>query len=81
MSRNKILISQGGFGGICAVLVGKVIILPRIVRLIPGHPFDLVKVRLQTAQTGVYSGMMDCVRKTIARDGARVRESKTKSEL
>ncbi|RMD40420.1 hypothetical protein DV735_g4721, partial [Chaetothyriales sp. CBS 134920] len=47
----------GGAGGVCAVIVG--------------HPFDLVKVRLQTAEKGVYSGALDCVRKTIAREGAR----------
>ncbi|KAL8968874.1 MAG: hypothetical protein Q9183_002265 [Haloplaca sp. 2 TL-2023] len=45
----------GGVGGICAVLVG--------------HPFDLVKVRLQTAEKGVYSGAIDVVRKTVAREG------------
>ncbi|KAI5304347.1 carnitine transporter [Ascosphaera pollenicola] len=45
----------GGAGGVCAVVVG--------------HPFDLVKVRLQTAERGVYSGAMDVVRKTIAREG------------
>ena len=45
----------GGVGGVCAVLTG--------------HPFDLVKVRLQTAEKGVYSGAMDCVRRTIAREG------------
>jgi solute carrier family 25 (mitochondrial carnitine/acylcarnitine transporter), member 20/29 len=49
----------GGVGGVCAVIVG--------------HPFDLVKVRLQTAERGVYSGAMDVVRRTIAREGiARV---------
>ncbi|KAH8680602.1 mitochondrial carrier domain-containing protein [Xylariales sp. PMI_506] len=47
----------GGFGGICAVVVG--------------HPFDLVKVRLQTADRGVYSSAIDVVRKSIARDGLR----------
>jgi solute carrier family 25 carnitine/acylcarnitine transporter 20/29 len=47
----------GGFGGICAVVVG--------------HPFDLVKVRLQTAERGVYSSALDVVRKSVARDGAR----------
>ncbi|KAI5463205.1 mitochondrial carrier domain-containing protein [Mariannaea sp. PMI_226] len=47
----------GGFGGICAVVVG--------------HPFDLVKVRLQTAERGVYSSAIDVVRKSIARDGLR----------
>lgn len=47
--------AAGGVGGVFAVLVG--------------HPFDLVKVRLQTADKGVYTGAMDVVRKTIAREG------------
>ncbi|KAI0041795.1 hypothetical protein FA95DRAFT_1500992 [Auriscalpium vulgare] len=46
----------GGFGGISAVLVG--------------HPFDLTKTRLQTAPPGSYTGGLDVVRKTLARDGA-----------
>ncbi|KYK59516.1 hypothetical protein DCS_00646 [Drechmeria coniospora] len=50
-------LAAGGFGGICAVIVG--------------HPFDLVKVRLQTAERGVYSSAVDVVRKSIARDGLR----------
>lgn len=51
--------AAGGVGGVFAVVVG--------------HPFDLVKVRLQTAEKGVYTGAMDVVRKTIAREGmARV---------
>lgn len=50
-------LAAGGFGGICAVVVG--------------HPFDLVKVRLQTAERGVYSSAIDVVRKSIARDGVR----------
>lgn len=37
--------------------------------MITGHPFDLVKVRLQTAEKGVYNGAIDCVRRTIAREG------------
>ena len=45
----------GGVGGVCAVLVGQ--------------PFDLVKVRLQTAPDGAYSGAMDVARKTYAKDG------------
>jgi solute carrier family 25 carnitine/acylcarnitine transporter 20/29 len=45
----------GGVGGVCAVVVG--------------HPFDLVKVRLQTAEKGVYKGAMDVVKKGIAREG------------
>ncbi|KAL8696021.1 MAG: hypothetical protein Q9201_007862 [Fulgogasparrea decipioides] len=47
--------AAGGVGGVCAVLVG--------------HPFDLVKVRLQTAEKGVYTGAVDVVRKTVAREG------------
>jgi solute carrier family 25 carnitine/acylcarnitine transporter 20/29 len=50
-------LTAGGFGGVCAVIVG--------------HPFDLVKVRMQTAERGVYSGAFDVVRKSIARDGIR----------
>ena len=49
--------AAGGFGGVCAVVVG--------------HPFDLVKVRLQTAESGVYSSAIDVVKKSIARDGLR----------
>lgn len=50
-------LAAGGVGGICAVVVG--------------HPFDLVKVRMQTAEKGVYTGAVDVVRKTIAREGLR----------
>lgn len=46
--------AAGGFGGICAVLTG--------------HPFDLVKVRLQT---GLYKSSVQCVKETIAKDGLR----------
>jgi len=45
----------GGVGGVFAVVVG--------------HPFDLIKVRMQTAERGVYTGAMDGLRKGIARDG------------
>ena len=52
-------LAAGGVGGVCAVIVG--------------HPFDLVKVRLQTAEKGVYSSAIDVVRKGVARQGlARV---------
>ena len=50
-------LAAGGVGGVCAVLVG--------------HPFDLVKVRMQTAEKGVYTGAIDVVRKTFAREGVR----------
>lgn len=52
-------LAAGAAGGLCAVIVG--------------HPFDLVKVRLQTAEKGVYSGAIDVVKRTVAREGlARV---------
>ncbi|KAF5384976.1 hypothetical protein D9615_001391 [Tricholomella constricta] len=34
-------------------------------------PPDVLKSRIQSAPTGTYSGMLDCARKTIARDGVR----------
>ncbi|CCG83516.1 Putative uncharacterized protein [Taphrina deformans PYCC 5710] len=46
---------SGGFGGICCVLVG--------------HPFDLIKVRMQTAEKGVYTGTLDVVKKILAKNG------------
>lgn len=50
----------GAVGGVCSVLVG--------------HPFDLVKVRRQTAEKGVYSGSIDAIRKAVMKDGlVRVR--------
>jgi len=48
---------SGGFGGVAAVVVG--------------HPFDLTKVRLQTAPQGTYAGALDVVKKTLARDGLK----------
>ncbi|KAF9651978.1 mitochondrial carrier [Thelephora ganbajun] len=47
----------GGAGGVSAVLVG--------------HPFDLTKTRLQTAQPGMYTGAIDVVKKALAKDGPR----------
>lgn len=38
--------------------------------VLAGHPFDLIKVRLQTAQPGMYKGAIDAVKKTLAKDGA-----------
>ncbi|POY74725.1 hypothetical protein BMF94_2201, partial [Rhodotorula taiwanensis] len=48
---------SGGVGGIAAVLVGQ--------------PFDLTKVRLQTAAPGQYTGALDVVKQTLARDGVK----------
>jgi len=53
----------GGFGGICTV--------------ISGHPFDTIKVRLQTqpkpasGQPAMYAGTLDCVKKTVKHEGIR----------
>ncbi|KAK2717286.1 congested-like trachea protein [Artemia franciscana] len=53
----------GGFGGVCLVL--------------SGHPFDTIKVRLQTmpavppGQKPMYTSALDCCKKTIAREGPR----------
>lgn len=38
--------------------------------MLVGHPFDLIKTRLQTAQPGTYKGAIDAVKKTLAKDGA-----------
>uniref|UniRef100_A0A914MRH4 Uncharacterized protein n=1 Tax=Meloidogyne incognita TaxID=6306 RepID=A0A914MRH4_MELIC len=52
---------SGGVGGCCAVVVG--------------HPFDTVKVRLQTmprpinGQKPLYTGAMDCARQTVTKEG------------
>ncbi|KAI9342286.1 mitochondrial carrier domain-containing protein [Obelidium mucronatum] len=47
----------GGCGGIANVLAGQ--------------PFDTLKVRMQTAAPGQYTGLADCFRKTIAKDGLK----------
>ncbi|KAL2913142.1 carnitine transporter [Polyrhizophydium stewartii] len=44
---------SGGFAGIATVLAG--------------HPFDTLKVRLQTSNQ--YKGLADCFRQTVAKDG------------
>lgn len=46
---------SGGCGGMSLVFVG--------------HPLDTIKVRLQTAEQGVYRGLMDCALKTIRSEG------------
>jgi Mitochondrial carrier protein len=39
--------------------------------VLTGHPFDLTKTRLQTAGPGQYTGALDVVKKTLARDGVK----------
>jgi len=50
-------LAAGGVGGVCAVLTG--------------HPFDLVKVHLQTAEKGKYNGAIDVVKKIMAQSGPK----------
>lgn len=51
----------GGVGGACTVIIG--------------HPFDTIKVRLQTMpipQPGtqaLYNGAFDCLKKTVSKNG------------
>lgn len=46
---------SGAVGGLCSVIVG--------------HPFDLVKVRRQTATKGFYTSSVDALRKAVIKDG------------
>ena len=46
---------SGAVGGLCSVIVG--------------HPFDLVKVRRQTATKGFYISSVDALRKAVMKDG------------
>ncbi|KAF8375073.1 hypothetical protein PRIPAC_81502, partial [Pristionchus pacificus] len=61
MSDVVLYFMAGGVGGICTVLVG--------------HPFDTVKVRLQTmpmpapGQKPLFAGALDCCKQTMAKEG------------
>lgn len=46
---------SGAVGGLCSVIVG--------------YPFDLVKVRRQTAKKGFYTSSADAIRKAVIKDG------------
>lgn len=48
-------LASGAVGGLCSVIVG--------------HPFDLVKVRRQTAPKGFYTSSVDALRKAVRKDG------------
>lgn len=48
---------SGGVGGMCSVVVGQ--------------PLDTVKVRLMTDSRREFKGMLDCLRKSVAREGVR----------
>jgi len=36
-----------------------------------GHPFDTIKVRLQTTQKSQFEGPLDCVLQTVRNEGVR----------
>ncbi|KAJ6498771.1 mitochondrial carrier domain-containing protein [Mycena sanguinolenta] len=55
MSKTVKDLTAGTAGGICQVLVGQ--------------PFDIVKVRMQTAPKGTYSGMMHCATGILKNEG------------
>lgn len=40
-----------------------------VAKLVVGHPFDTVKVRLQTETTGRFGGPLDCIMKTVRNEG------------
>jgi solute carrier family 25 (mitochondrial carnitine/acylcarnitine transporter), member 20/29 len=40
-----------------------------VVVVFVGHPFDTTKTRLQTSPEGFYRGTIDCVKKTLRREG------------
>ncbi|RPB12130.1 mitochondrial carrier [Morchella conica CCBAS932] len=40
-------------------------------KLTVGHPFDTIKVRLQTSSTTHFTGPLDCLRQTLQREGLR----------
>ncbi|KAK9470171.1 mitochondrial carrier domain-containing protein [Dipodascopsis tothii] len=44
-------------------------ILSGVTKLIVGHPFDTIKVRLQTASTSQFKGPLDCLLKTVRNEG------------
>ena len=44
-------------------------IVSGITKLLVGHPFDTIKVRLQIDGSGIYKGPWDCFAKTVRREG------------
>ncbi|GAA5904900.1 hypothetical protein JCM6882_003236 [Rhodosporidiobolus microsporus] len=41
-----------------------------VTKLVVGHPFDVIKVRLQCSVPGTYAGPMDALKQTVRREGA-----------
>lgn len=38
-------------------------------QVVVGHPFDTIKVRMQTQKAGQFSGPLDCLRKSVKYEG------------
>ena len=57
----------GSVGGIAQVLVGQV--SHRQGCSLTSQPFDIVKVRIQTAPPGTYTSPLDCATKLLQADG------------
>ena len=62
-SRSKALVSNYK-GFVAGVFSG-------IAKLSVGHPFDTIKVRLQTSQKTQFTGPLDCLLKTLRREGVK----------
>ncbi|MBW0507742.1 hypothetical protein O181_047457 [Austropuccinia psidii MF-1] len=46
-------------------------VLSGLTKLIVGHPFDTIKLRLQCSPRNFYAGPLDCLSKTLQREGFR----------
>ncbi|POY72121.1 hypothetical protein BMF94_4853 [Rhodotorula taiwanensis] len=42
-----------------------------LTKLVVGHPFDVIKVRLQCSPRGAYAGPWDCLKRTVQSEGPR----------
>lgn len=51
---------------ICGFLAGA---CSGMTKCLTGHPFDTIKVRMQTSSNGKFNGPLDCLRKTIRNEG------------
>lgn len=40
-----------------------------VTKLVVGHPFDTIKVRLQTTKNAQFKGPLDCVMQTVRKEG------------
>lgn len=62
LTEKKSLIPRGVIDTLSGTVGGWALVLV-------GHPFDTIKVRLQTSSQ--YSGMVDCIKQTVAKEGVK----------